>query len=165
MSGFVEALPLQTRAYGLPETSASSDARVLQTSWSKSVNWLLERATASFITDADRHPLTREVASALHSIQPARAAAIRSLLEEFVTALPVEGAVERTALRLTEADDGAILVEWLFKDRRLGFSFEPDARESGWYFVLSNASAELAESGLLDGADPKLLITRFLQHA
>lgn len=35
----------------------------------------------------------------------------------------------------TLLEDGSLVVEWIFDDRRLGLSFDPMSGESGWFFV------------------------------
>ena len=57
------------------------------------------------------------------------------MLEAFCRELVERGATGVPALHTTQADDGSVIVEWTFRDRRLGFSFEPNPEESGWYFV------------------------------
>lgn len=56
-------------------------------------------------------------------------------------------------------DDGAFLVEWIFPNRRLGFAFEENDNESGWYFVSKTTNA----SGFLVDADIQMLAKWTLQ--
>ncbi|MBM4260079.1 MAG: hypothetical protein FJ145_01405 [Deltaproteobacteria bacterium] len=53
-------------------------------------------------------------------------------------------------LRLAALDDGSVLLEWTFKDRRLGFTFEADPNDYGWYYVFSRGQSERYESGTMD---------------
>lgn len=44
-------------------------------------------------------------------------------------------------------EDESVLVEWMFKDFRIGFSFEKDEQESMWYMVSNRKFNEVNESG------------------
>jgi hypothetical protein len=44
-------------------------------------------------------------------------------------------------------DDGSVLLEWVSKDFRMGFSIEPDSRDSGWYLVTNRNLGEISASG------------------
>ena len=65
-------------------------------------------------------------------------------------------------LRLAPAEDGSALVEWIFKDFRIGFSFEPDPQESSWYLVSNQNMGEVNSSGALDSVDISSLITNMI---
>ena len=52
-------------------------------------------------------------------------------------------------LEVVDAEDGSVLIEWQFRDRRLGFNIEPDEGQSGWYFAFSRDSGGQCGSGLL----------------
>jgi len=60
-------------------------------------------------------------------------------------------------------DDKSVLAEWVFKDFRIGFTFEPDIDDSGWYVVSNKNLEEYSASGLLtvnnlEGIIQKVLI-------
>ena len=61
-------------------------------------------------------------------------------------------------LEVIDADDGSVLIEWHFSDRRLGFNIEPQEGQSGWYFALSKDSGGQCGSGLLASLDMKTLL-------
>lgn len=65
---------------------------------------------------------------------------------------------EYPPLRASEAEDGSAVIEWVFADRRLGFSFEEDPKESGWYFVSSQESGGVLASGDSSSMDLDLLV-------
>jgi hypothetical protein len=44
-------------------------------------------------------------------------------------------------------DDGSMVLEWVFADRRLGFSVDPKPGESGWFFVSSQDSGSVRAFG------------------
>jgi hypothetical protein len=55
-------------------------------------------------------------------------------------------------------DDGSILLEWIFPDFRIGFSFEPSLEDSGWYLVSTKKLGEISASGYLSGIDLSRLV-------
>jgi len=57
--------------------------------------------------------------------------------------------------RAVEEDNESVLIEWIFAKFRIGFTIEPDPRESGWYLVSSQALNEVGASGRLSGANMK----------
>jgi hypothetical protein len=65
-------------------------------------------------------------------------------------------------LHAFRADDGSVLLEWIFVDYRVGFSIEPNPVESGWYLVSNRNLGEISASGYLTGVDTKNLITWLL---
>ncbi len=106
--------------------------------------------------------LAQTALSQLAAADHQRAKTARRILADFsatVEAFDTSGAPD---LHLAEADDGALLVEWVFADRRLGFSFEKQPEESGWYFVLSNGSSERYEAGTLDQVEMRRLVQMML---
>ena len=62
-------------------------------------------------------------------------------------------------------EDNSALIEWIFKDFRIGFSIEPDIEESGWYLVSNNNLEEISASGELDFKNLESLIVRLLNFA
>jgi len=46
-------------------------------------------------------------------------------------------------------DDGSILLEWIFKDYRLGFTVEPNPQDSGWYLVTTEKLSNISASGYI----------------
>lgn len=106
--------------------------------------------------------LTRGVLSRLAGVDGRRAADAQRILDDFSRAADAYDVSGAPDLRLTEADDGAILIEWTFADRRLGFSLEQQPGDSGWYFVLSNGSTERFEAGTLDQLEMRRLVEMML---
>lgn len=49
--------------------------------------------------------------------------------------------------------DDSLLLEWIFKDFRIGFIIEPNVSESSWYFVSNSKMNEQSASGLLNVSD------------
>lgn len=48
------------------------------------------------------------------------------------------------------AEDGSVLIEWIFPYLRLGFSIEPDPKESAWYLTSNSITGRISASGPLD---------------
>jgi hypothetical protein len=53
-------------------------------------------------------------------------------------------------LRFRPLDEDGVLIEWIFKDFRIGFSIEPQNGESTWYLVSNQNLEEVSKSGPLD---------------
>lgn len=111
----------------------------------------------------DLHPITRPAYATLRQIPVSSRTrdAINAILEQFTNALPPN--VAAPPLKLVLLDDSSCLLEWTFKDRRLGFSFEVDPKDSGWYFVYSSDSSERYESGTMDQLEMSRLIRMTLK--
>ncbi len=62
----------------------------------------------------------------------------------------------------TYESDEAILLEWIFKEYRIGFSFEEIISESGWYLVTNKGLGEISASGFLTDDDLVLWLMNFI---
>ena len=62
-------------------------------------------------------------------------------------------------LRAFNVDDGSVLLEWVYKDFRLGFTIEPISQESGWYIITNEKLGNISASGYLfnDNKNPIIL--------
>lgn len=107
---------------------------------------------------AASNPITKRVYEQLAGIPESYRSIVQKLLDEFVTIVPQSKAKNLPPLRITALDDSSYLLEWTFKDRRLGFSLEPDPKDSGWYYVFARGSSELYESGTMDQLDAERLV-------
>ena len=65
-------------------------------------------------------------------------------------------------LQFAWLEDDSLLIEWIFKDFRIGFSFEPNPNESGWYLVSNNKLEESSKSGELRFEELELLLGNLL---
>jgi hypothetical protein len=66
-------------------------------------------------------------------------------------------------LDLSILQDGSVLIEWIFKDFRLGISLEEDDNESGWYLVSKNSGGgDSSNFGYLHMINIKTLLTETL---
>jgi hypothetical protein len=92
----------------------------------------------------------------------ARAAAFRNravrtqagqLLRGLDDALTAFRAVALPRLDAREQDDGSAVLEWKFADRRLAFTLEPEARDSGWHLVSLPSAGGVLASGALHGLE------------
>lgn len=68
-------------------------------------------------------------------------------------------------LKFRWLEDNSALIEWIFKDFRIGFSIEPDIEESGWYLVSNNNLQEISASGVLQFETLEFLIINLLNFA
>jgi hypothetical protein len=109
------------------------------------------------------HPLTKLVYEQLADLRAPNTRPILEVLSQFVAALPKPGATKLPALRFMVLEHSSYLLEWTFTDRRLGFSFEADPKDSGWYYVFSSASSERYESGSMDQLEMPRLIEMALK--
>ncbi len=53
-------------------------------------------------------------------------------------------------------EDGSILIEWAFKDFRIGFTIETIPEESGWYLVSNRQLGGILASGNISNIDLKI---------
>jgi hypothetical protein len=109
------------------------------------------------------HPITKPAYDKLRQLPVFSRTrnAIIAILAQFTNLLPSN--VAGPPLRLVLLEDSSCLLEWTFKDRRLGFSFEVNPKDSGWYFVYSSNSSERYESGTMDQLEMSRLISMTLR--
>jgi hypothetical protein len=55
------------------------------------------------------------------------------------------------SLSFVISDDGSLLIEWVFKDFRMGFAFEENEKESSWYFASNEKFDYSHSSGSING--------------
>lgn len=109
------------------------------------------------------HPLTSAVYNQLSDMPTSTKEAVQDILNKFAHSVPYPVRTKLPNLRLSLLEDSAYLLEWTFEDRRLGFSFEQNQKDSGWYFVLSNALSERYESGTMDQLEMSRLVKMMLK--
>jgi hypothetical protein len=68
------------------------------------------------------------------------------------------------AMAAVVLDDESFVIEWAFASRRLGFSFDPQPGESGWFFVSSLDSGNVRAHGRLVGAELIFLLAWALEQ-
>lgn len=56
---------------------------------------------------------------------------------------------EMPPLHAFQSEDGALIVEWTFIDFRIGFAFEQNIEESGWYLITTSELGGISASGYL----------------
>jgi hypothetical protein len=88
---------------------------------------------------------------------------MESLSVELRQALDCDFGCELPAMLLTESEDGSATIHWNFQLKRLAFTVEPNAEQSGWHVVSSSDSGMVLEGGFV--AELKILpmIRRFLK--
>lgn len=62
-------------------------------------------------------------------------------------------------------DDNSVLIEWIYKDFRIGFTIEPDIKDSGWYIISNKNLGEYSASGIIDFNNITALINHILIFA
>ena len=65
-------------------------------------------------------------------------------------------------LRINLNEDDSILIEWIFRDFRIGFSLETDRSQSNWYLVSNQNLNQVDLSGLLSSQDIEELLTSLI---
>lgn len=61
-------------------------------------------------------------------------------------------------LHAVSVGDGSVLLEWIFKDYRVGFSLEPQPEESSWFLITNQNLGEISAAGYLARVNLKSLI-------
>ena len=69
------------------------------------------------------------------------------------------------SLRAFNVDDGSVLIEWIAKDFRIGFSIEPEPEASSWYFVSNTNLKDIGLSGLISEIAIRDLVLWLLSFA
>ena len=55
-------------------------------------------------------------------------------------------------------DDGSFVVEWILDQRRMGLTFDPNPRDSGWFFVTSLELGNVHAYGRFQGFEVSALL-------
>jgi hypothetical protein len=123
-------------------------------------------AYMDILRNAELNPPGANMGSTLQYVRQL-VSAMQSLMQK--NRYAIQSSAILPPLQFRWIDDGSALVEWLFKDFRIGFSIEPQVKESGWYLVSNENLGEISASGPLDFAnlDPLLLQLLFfaLSHS
>lgn len=64
-----------------------------------------------------------------------------------------------------QGDDGALLLEWIYPDFRIGFSLEVDEKDWGWYLASKPTAGGIVASGFLAGVNLRSLISWLINFA
>jgi hypothetical protein len=65
-------------------------------------------------------------------------------------------------IRLFQAEDESVLIEWAFTHFRIGFSLEQNPVESGWFLVSDESVGSISASGRLNEANLDWIVTWLL---
>jgi hypothetical protein len=66
-------------------------------------------------------------------------------------------------LRITiNGEDDSVLIEWIFRDFRIGFSIEANHSQSNWYLVANENLKRVDQSGLLSSQNIDDLLTSLI---
>jgi hypothetical protein len=77
----------------------------------------------------------------------------------------IKRSLQLPPLKIRWVEDQSALIEWIFKDFRIGFSIEPNIKDSGWYLVSNNNLQEMSASGELQLENLESLIINLLNFA
>ena len=55
-------------------------------------------------------------------------------------------------------EDNSVLIEWIFKDYRVGFNIEKNNQESGWYLITNRELGEISASGSIYNIEIKTIL-------
>jgi len=113
--------------------------------------------------DVATNVLTKSAYNQLSGIPDERKQVILAVLNQLVKLLAKSVTKALPPFRLVALEDSSYLLEWTFEDRRLGFTFEADPKESGWYFVLLKGFSYQSESGTMDRLEISRLIRMMIQ--
>lgn len=157
--------PVHRVGVAISSPSASAEGKTVYGAWKRFADE--RRQTAKPLIGNPARPSENLVTQAaqdlrarLDCVQSAQAVRLLEQFASIASASDIRG--ECPPLRVLDSPDGAVLVEWTFRDRRLGFTFEPRPEESGWYFVFSAGSSQRYESGTLDQLDLRRLMRAML---
>jgi hypothetical protein len=106
----------------------------------------------------------REVVNSASDKELAKAA-ILILAELQVQLDEILNAEDLPPFRAFEAEDGSLLIEWIFTHFRIGFSIEPDKKDSGWFLVSDDTAGRINASGHLLGVNIRRLTTWLIAFA
>jgi len=82
-----------------------------------------------------------------------QARTLLSLIQEMVSSFELSGfdVGSLPSIQAFETEDQSIFFEWIFEHSRVGFTFEPNPEESGWFLVSDRTLGNVSASGLLSG--------------
>jgi len=87
--------------------------------------------------------------------------AFQNVLLEKRFALDTIGSLPPLQININKEDD-SVLIEWIFRDFRIGFSIEANRSQSNWYLVSNQNLNQLDYSGLLPWQDLDELLTTLI---
>jgi len=97
---------------------------------------------------------------------------VRKLAEQFLSVFQrvlisnrnqIEQSGYLPPLKFTWLEDGSLLIEWIFKDFRIGFSIEPKEDDSSWYLVSNHNLDEASNSGMLKFNELEVLLVDLVE--
>jgi hypothetical protein len=155
--------PSLSLAYTAPEAAAGAEALTLQVAWRAAIQGFLapsSRQPRPWAPSLD--PTTRQAAEFIQRLSSTRRKIAENVLEKLCAVVGSLPLTELPPVSAVALEDGSVLLEWTFPDRRLGFTLEPKAEASGWYFVFSNGSSERYEAGTMDQLEMPRLVAAML---
>jgi len=130
-------------------------------------SWTKEGENETFILRGESNPVKQAIGIIPQIEDPNVAKQVRRLLFYINMIIDLSGQASEEVdlsnippLYAYVEEDGAVSVEWIFPDFRIGFNIEPNPDDSGWHLVAGKNLEDKTESGQLINI-PKTLIKLF----
>jgi hypothetical protein len=156
--------PGQSIAFEAPEAAASYESRNLRQRRFADMLDTQNALARNQAISANIHPLTSDAYSVANILWSPAANEAKEILKRLARAVPFESASIEVPIHFALLDDGSVVLEWIRRDRRLGFSLEPDSGSSGWFYVFSAGSSTRSEAGTMDQLEMERLIKMMTQQ-
>jgi hypothetical protein len=145
--------------FASPEQSASRESWTFLDPWINSLRLKLEAASSNRLISSAAHPLTSAAYAETARLPHSMSAETKLILERLANAVPFDSRAVERPIHLAFLEDDSVVLEWIRRDRRLGFSLENDKSESGWFYVYSVGSSMRSEAGSMDQLEMDRLVT------
>jgi len=101
---------------------------------------------AKLVADLRRTNECADIADRLLELPPSPA---RDQALALIAKLPPRSLPKAHEVTVSSTNDGSIIIEFIAEHSRLGFTFEPDPSQSGWFLVSDVTAGDMSLSGLL----------------
>jgi len=118
------------------------------------------RVGESFLDIISSSHITEEASGFLKTIQNNRQAALAGEILATIQSEIIRQRPQQTLppIAAFQGENGALLLEWIFDNFRIGINLENEENESGWYLASKPSMGGIVASGLLSGIDRQGLI-------
>jgi len=155
----VNVLPPQKQAQNVGCISVRRNMLSQGTSGTRIEENFFDVIALNNVTEAAREFLN----SVQNKDQVARANEMLSIIQSEV--IKLQPPMTLPPISAFQDENGALLLEWIFNDFRVGFNLEMDENESGWYLASKPSSGGIVASGLLTGIDQRGLVAWLIYFA
>ena len=155
-------LPTRTPSSGELENLEATGYATSSSSWDLGDYIYRFSSNCDILRETDFGKPTKENAKTIQYVQSLVAALQNVLLNNRINIKPSS---VLPPLKFRWLEDNSALIEWIFKDFRIGFSIEPEIEESGWYLVSNDNLQEVSASGTLQFENLEPLIIELLNFA